>query len=337
MKHVNAELSAAVDAVHDLLGTGGGGRVIFTKSGSESCAAALNGAVFASPEKDVVITTEVEHNSVIRTCDELERLGKRVIRIGVDIAGLIDIEQLRAALTKNTSVVSVMMANHETGIVFPINEIGRTVKEYSDALFHVDGSAAAGTITIELRDSPVDLFSMSGRKIGGPDGIGALFITEGVTIGAGSSVTDRTSLAEFSNAAAAAAKIPPKAAVTAKLRDRMESEILRKIPNSRLNGTSETGLRLPNASSISFENTNGEMILSHLSDSVSIEYFRTATGCACADPERKPSSVLRAMGVPYQWAMGSVHISILSNANEEHVERFVKNLCGAVARVRSHG
>ena len=304
------------ERVASLVGARDPAEIVFTSCGTESDNWAILGALDAQPGKNHIISTTVEHDAVRKVLKRLETKGFTVTWLDVDENGELNTDQLRSALNADTALVTVMMANNETGILFPVDEIGSIVKERSDALFHVDGVNAAGKIPISLRDSPIDLFSISAHKFYGPKGVGALYIRDGVKIspfltGGGQEGGRRAGteavhqIAGIGAAAEIAADLAPMEGIR-RLRDRLENEILDKIPNSRLNGTSDAAKRLPNTSSISFENTNGEMILDLL-DQLGI---CASTGSACNAADHAASPVLAAMNIPYSWAMGSIRFSL---------------------------
>ena len=309
-------VNKARQSVADLLGARVSDEIVFTSCGTESDNWAILGAVKAAPEKDHIITTRVEHEAVRKVCQNLEGSSHRVTWLDVDEDGNIDLDALSSALDEKTAVVSVMMANNETGILFPVDEIGKIIKEKSNALFHVDGVNAVGKIPIDLKSTGIDLFSIAAHKFHGPKGVGALYIREGVAlpsffIGGGQESgrragTEATHQIAGIGAAAEFVKDLSLMQKVRELRDRLESGILGNIPNARLNGTSDPAKRLPNTSSISFENTNGEMIM-HRLDELGV---CVSTGSACHSKDHTASTVLQAMNVPYSYAMGSIRFSL---------------------------
>lgn len=322
-------LTDARESVAALLGAALPEEIRFTSGGTESDNWAIRGALEAAPGKRHIITTRVEHEAVRLLSERLETQRFRVTWLDVDRHGALDLDQLKNALREDTAVVSVMLANNETGILFPVNEIAEVVKQNSDAIFHVDGVNAAGKIHISLKDSAVDLFSISAHKFHGPKGIGALYIRKGVDlapllIGGGQEYGTRAGteathqIAGIGAAAKFAADLSGMQQIRA-LRDRLEDEILEKIPNSRLNGTADRRLRLPNTSSISFEGANGEMIMARL-DAAG---FAVSTGSACNSESHRASPVMEAMGVPYSLSMGSIRFSLGRFNTEEEVERLL--------------
>lgn len=334
-------VGVARKSVAGLLGASSPREIAFTSCGTESDNWAIQGALETSPDKNHIITTRVEHDAVRKLCEKLEKRNCRVTWLDVDEDGFLDIDGLRSALDHQTAVVSIMLANNETGILFPVEEIAEVVREHSDALFHVDGVNAVGKIPINLSHTEIDLFSLSAHKFHGPKGIGALYIREGVKLppfftGGGQESGRRAgteAVHQIAGIGAAAEFIKDVSPMTAigVMRDRLESKILDKIPNSRLNGTSDTTRRLPNTSSISFENTNGEMILARL-DALGI---CVSTGSACNSADHTASPVLQAMNVPYSTAMGAIRFSLGRFNTEAEVDVLLDVLPGIVGDLRN--
>ena len=318
-------IETARESIASLLGIRSTGEIVFTSGGTESDNWAILGALEATGKRHV-ITTRVEHEAVRKLCEKLETLGHTVTWLDVDEEGSIDLETLRSSLTDETAVVSVMLANNETGILFPVGEIGKMVKEYSKAIFHVDGVNAVGKIPVDLKSTAIDLFSVSGHKFHAPKGVGALYIRDGVelpslTFGGGQESGRRAgteAVHQIAGLGAAAEFVKDMAAMERirEMRYRLENEILNTIPNSRLNGTSDPTRRLPNTSNISFENTNGEMIMAMLD----AQGICVSTGSACNAHDHKASTVLAAMNVPYSYAMGSIRFSLGRSNTEAEVD-----------------
>ncbi len=333
-------VEAARERVAELLGAASPDEIVFTSGGTESDNWSILGALEMTGKREV-ITTRVEHEAVRKLCEKLEVGGYSITWLDVDENGSLDLDSLRAALSDETAVVSVMLANNETGILFPVDEIGRIVKARSNALFHVDGVNAVGKVPIDLKTTEIDLFSVSGHKFHAPKGIGALYIRNGVklpslSIGGGQEGGRRAGteavhqIAGLGAAAGLVSNMEPMERVQ-KMRDRLETEILNRIPNSRLNGTADPELRLPNTSSICFENTNGEMILARLDDLG----ICVSTGSACNSHDHRASAVLAAMNVPYSWAMGSIRFSLGRMNTEAEVDAVLGVLPSIVSRLRS--
>jgi len=333
-------IESAHENVAELLGAASADEIVFTSCGTESDNWALLGTLRSFPEKKQIITTRVEHEAVRKVCEALEQQGYLVTWLEVDGEGSLDLDALKGALSEQTAIVSVMLANNETGVLFPVKEIAEIVKERSNALFHVDGVNAAGKVAVDLKNTEIDLFSISAHKFHGPKGIGALYIRNGVDlrsflIGGGQENGRRAGteavhqIAGIGAAAKLASDMSKMERIRA-LRDRLENEILNEIPNSRLNGTRETQKRLPNTSNISFENTNGEAILARLNDiGVCV-----STGSACNSESHTASPVLQAMNIPYSAAMGSIRFSLGTYNTEEEVDFVLRKLPGIIAELR---
>ncbi|MBA4123403.1 MAG: aminotransferase class V-fold PLP-dependent enzyme [Acidobacteria bacterium] len=316
------------ETIADLLGAKNEREIVFTSGGTESDNWAILGTLEANPQKKHVVTTRVEHEAVRKLCERLERKNYEITWLEVSEDGFLDLEELKNSLRADTAIVSVMLANNETGILFPVAPIAETVKENSAAIFHVDGVNAVGKIPIDLKRTKIDLFSLSGHKFHAPKGIGALYIKSGVElpsiyIGGGQENGRRAgteAIHQIAAISAAAEFVRDFSAMETvrRLRDKLENEILQKIPNSRINGTSDPEKRLPNTSNISFPNLNGEAILAKLNDSG----VCVSTGSACNSDAHTASPVLQAMNIPYSDAMGAIRFS-LGRFNTEAEVNFV--------------
>lgn len=304
------------EQVAALIGAAEADEIVFTSCGSESDNWAIRGVLATQPEKKHIITTPVEHEAVRNVCRQLEQEGYEVTWLGVDQNGALDLESLRAALRPDTALVSIMLANNETGVLFPMTEIGRIVRERSDAVFHVDGVQAVGKIPIDLKNTAVDLFALSGHKLHAPQGIGALYVRKDISLpslilGGGQEQGRRAGTSAVPNivglgAACRLALEDNAHATVEKLRNRLEDEILKTIPNARLNGPADRSQRLPNTANISFEYVDGQSILAHLDH----QGICVSTGSACHSTTHESSPTLRAMNVPYTAAQGSIRFSL---------------------------
>lgn len=326
---IGREARRAVDhargSVAELLGAQPS-EIVFTSGGTESDNWALRGALAAKHGKKHIVTTRVEHEAVRKLCEELERDGYSVTWLDVDDAGRLDLGQLRDSVGDDTAVVSVMLANNETGVLFPMKQVAEIVRDRSDALVHVDGVNAVGKIAISLRETAVDLFSISAHKFHGPKGIGALYIRDGVRLASmsigGGQESDRRAGTEavhqIAGIGAAAEFVLDLSAMegVGKLRDTLEAAILRAAPAASVNGSQDPHHRLPNTSNISFENLNGEVILARLDEAG----ICVSTGSACNAADHKASPVLAAMNVPYSKAMGSIRFSLSRFNTREEVD-----------------
>lgn len=337
------EMKSAVERaraqVAELLGAAEPSEIAFTSCGSESDNWAIRGVLEENPSKKHIVTTLVEHEAVRNLCARLEQQGYEVTWLGVDSKGELDLDALRASLREDTALVSVMLANNETGVLFPIEQIGRIVRERCNAVFHVDGVQAVGKIPINLRDIEVDLFALSGHKLHAPQGIGALYIRSGVKlapfiIGGSQESGRRAGTSAVPNIVALGtacelARTSDGHETIRSLRDRLEDEILTKIPNARLNGTPDREKRLPNTSNISFAYVEGENILVHLNEAG----VCVSTGSACHSTTHESSPTLRAMNVPYTAAQGSIRFSLGRFNTEGQIEYTLKVLPGVINKL----
>ncbi len=344
---MGTETRAAVEKSREqiavLLGAASADEIVFTSCGTESDNWAILGGLQARPDKNHLVTTRVEHEAVRKLVTQLESSGFQVTWLDVDEAGRLDLDGLRDSITDNTALVSIMLANNETGVLFPVNEIGQIVKEKSNALFHVDGVNAAGKVPINLKESTIDLFSISAHKFHGPKGIGALYIRADIELpsfltGGGQERGRRAGTEAVHQivglgAAAELASDLSKMQTVRDLRDRLENAILSEIPNTRLNGTADRNERLPNTANISFENTNGEAILARLNDlGVCV-----STGSACNAAGHVASPVLSAMNIPYSYSMGSIRFSLGRFNTDEEIDFILERLPIVIKSLRAMG
>ncbi len=337
---VGQKIADARAQVAALIGAADPIEVIFTSSGTEGDNAAIRGMLEARPDKRHIVTTQVEHSAVLGLCQHLEKKGYRVTWLGVDENGALDLEELRAALSEDTAVVSIMWANNETGVVFPIEQIGSLVRARGIP-FHVDAVQAAGKLPLQVKDLPVDLVTISAHKFYAPKGIGALYVRRGITfspfmIGGHQ---ERNRRAGTENVAAiigmgkaaeiALGRLAEDALRIGKLRDLLETLLLESCPGSRVNGKDQD--RLPNTSNISFRYLEGESMLVLLDQ----QGICASTGSACTAGSAEPSHVLRAMKVPADWLQGAVRFSLSRFSTEEEV-RYVNQMVPAIVQ-RLHG
>ena len=336
-REMKRAIDEAREQVASLLGADETSEIVFTSCGSESDNWAIRGVLAGAPEKKHIVTTLVEHEAVRNLCRLLESEGYEVTWLGVDQNGELDLDSLRTALRPDTALVSIMLANNETGVLFPIEEIGRIVRENSPAAFHVDGVQAVGKVPISLKN--VDLFAMSGHKLHAPQGIGALYVRRGISlspmiVGGAQEQGRRAGTSAVPNivalgAACRLAREDNDHARIETLRNRLEDEILKTIPNARLNGVADRAKRLPNTSNISFEYVDGQNILMHL-DQAGI---CVSTGSACHSTSHESSPTLRAMNVPYTAAQGSIRFSLGRYNTEADIETTLSVLPEIIAKL----
>ena len=312
----------------------------FTSSGTESDNWAIKGAAMRMKKKGRthIVTSKIEHHAVLHTCESLEKQGFTVTYVGVDEYGVVDLDELRSAVTENTALVAIMFANNEIGTIEPVAEMAEIAHE-KGALFFTDAVQAVGAVDIDLSKLKVDMLSLSGHKLHAPKGIGMLYIRKGLFIdnlidGGGQEKRKRggtenvpyiVGLAKAIEIAAA--KIPELDKVRAK-RDRLISE-LTKIPYSKLNGHPEN--RLAGNVNIGFEFIEGESILMWLD----MAGICASTGSACSSASLDPSHVLLATGVPHEKAHGSIRLSISHETTDEDIDYILETLPPIIERLRN--
>lgn len=313
--------------------------IVFTASGSEADNTAFWSALKSQPEKRHIITTRVEHPAVLNVCKYWEREGYHVTYLGVDEKCRLDIDEYRDKLSEDTALVSIMFANNEVGNIYPIQMLSELAHERS-ILFHTDAVQAVGKIPIDLRHMPVDMLSLSGHKIHAPKGIGALYVRKGTRfrpfVRGGHQEKGRRAGTEnvpYIVGLGMAAELSKEFMKVerldvAMLRDKLENGLLESIPDSRVNGDIEN--RLPNTSNISFKNVEGEAILLML-DRLGIA---ASSGSACTSGSLEPSHVLRAMGVPFNYAHGSIRLSLSRYTTDSDIDYVLKEFPGVIKTLR---
>ena len=342
---VAADIEKARCRVADLLGAsfrdkdGIATEIIFTSCGTEGDNAAINAALNAKPERKKIVTTCVEHPGILAYCKELSRRGYEVAYAPVDGRGRLDMEFMKKEVDENTAIVTVMWANNETGTIFPVAELVGLAHE-KGALFHTDAVQAAGKVQIDVDGLGIDFLSISGHKLHAPKGVGALFVRRGLRfrplIFGGHQERSRragtenvTSIIGLGKACELAQTyLPVERLQLAELRDRLEKGVLERIPNVRINGDIEN--RLPNTASISFEYIEGESILMLL-DRLNI---CASSGSACTTGSLEPSHVLRAMGLPYTAAHGTIRFSLSRFNTAAEIDKVIEALPPIIAQLR---
>lgn len=315
--------------------------IYFTNGGSESDNWALEGTAFARrKEGNHIITSKIEHHAILHTCQYLEKVhGFEVTYLDVDSEGKVDLDQLKSVISDNTILVSIMYANNEVGTIQPIKEITKIAHEHG-ALMHTDAVQASGNIPVDVKDLDVDLMSMSGHKIYGPKGIGALYIKKGVKIHnfLHGGAQERKKRAGTENIpaivgygkAAELAKANMEHHVTelTRLREKLLNGIVETIPHVKINGHRTD--RLPGNANISFEFIEGEGILLLL-DQLGIG---ASSGSACTSGSLDPSHVLMALGLPHELAHGSLRLTVGDFTTEDDIDYILENLPKVIARLR---
>lgn len=314
--------------------------IIFTSCGSESDNTAIWAALQAQPEKKHIVTTRVEHAAVLNYAQHLEKRGYEVTLLGVDDKGRLDLDELRAAVRRDTAIVSIMFANNETGTIFPIAEAA-AIAHAMGALFHTDAVQAVGKLPIDVRTLPVDYLALSGHKLHAPKGVGALYVRRGTPFrpflrgghqerGRRAGTENVASIVALGKACEVAAQhINDENTRVRALRDKLEQGLIKVIPDAIVNGDVEN--RLPNTTSVAFKYVEGEAILLLL-DQLGI---CASSGSACTSGSLEPSHVLRAMGVPFTYAHGSIRFSLSRYTTEEEVDFTLANVPPIIARLRA--
>ncbi len=314
--------------------------VVFTSCATESNNAALKGVAAALRDKgNHIITTRVEHPSVMYPCLFLENFGYRVTTIDVNAEGILDLDELESAITEKTILISVMYANNETGTIFPVREIGEIAARHN-VTFHCDAVQAVGKIPLDWKDLGIGLMALSGHKLYAPKGIGALILRKGVKmhplLHGGPQEKNRRAGTENTAGIVALGKaceiarlsMESEAARLRELRDRLEREIVARIPNIRLNG--HPTLRLPNTLNLSIPFVESGLLLSALDESG----IAVSSGSACSSGALKASHVLAAMGLEADTAVSHVRFSLGRENTGEDVNYVVNVLPEIVEKLR---
>ncbi len=337
---VKKHIDEARDKVAALIGAEHPNEIIFTSCGSESDNMAIRGVIDAMGGHPHIITTRVEHAAVLGPCHYLEDKGFRLSILDVDEMGNLDLDQVREkSRSGKMTVASIMWANNETGVIFPVPEIGSIIKE-GGGILHTDAVQVAGKLPLSVKDIPVDLLSISGHKLHAPKGIGALYVRRGTKVtphimgghqerGRRAGTENVPYIVGLGKACELAMqRMEQDADHERKLRDRLEEGILSTCKGARVNG--DRGSRLPNTTNISFEYVEGEAILLMLDD-VGI---CASTGSACASGSLEPSHVLRAMDVPRSALHGSIRFSLSRYNTEQDVDYVLEQMPAIIHRLR---
>ena len=317
--------------------------IVFTSCGTESDSTAILSALQTFPEQRHVVTTRVEHPAVKNLCDNLDSLTghkHKITRLHVANDGTLNLDQYQESLKEDTAIVSVMWANNETGVIFPVEEMAAMAKE-NGILFHTDAVQAVGKIPINLKESAIDFLSVSGHKLHAPKGVGVLYIRKGTPFipflngghqehGRRGGTENVASIVGLGTACKLAyEKMEEENTRVKYLRDKLEKGLMEKIPRSMLNGHEKD--RLPNTANISFEFVEGEAILLHMN-----RYnICASSGSACTSGSLEPSHVLRAMGVPFTAAHGSIRFSLSIYNTEEEVDFILAKMPSIIANLRA--
>ena len=344
MYEFSTNASKAIDdarhSMKEFLGANSAKEIVFTSCGSESANTAIKGAVSYNKNKKHIITTKVEHPCVLNTYKMLEKQGYKVDYIGVNSNGELELDELKSKITPDTALVSVMWANNETGVIFPIKEIGEIIKSKNpETLFFVDAVQAAGKIDIDVKDTNIDMLGVSGHKFHAPKGIGALYVNSSVVLpplingghqerGYRAGTENVPYIVGMGKAAELAIdNMKYELSEVKRLRDKLETGILKNIFNARLNTSISN--RVPNTTNIGFEYVEGELILLHLSD-IGV---CASSGSACTSGSLEPSHVLRAMGTPFTSLHGSIRFSLSRFTTEKEIDYVLDNIGKVIGEI----
>ncbi len=326
-----AEIAALINADPE--------EILFTSCGTESDNTALMSAVETCPGKSHIITTRVEHPAVLNFCRHLKRKGYRITYLEVDGLGQIEPSSLQDAADDDTAVVSVMSANNETGVIFPVDKIATLINDRG-ILFHTDAVQAAGKIPLDVKKTPVNMLTISGHKLHAPKGIGVLYVRKRTSFhpyilgghqeqGRRAGTENVASIVGMGKAAQLSREnLAKEASYLGRLRDRLEQGLIQSCPDARVNG--DRANRLPNTTNISFEYIEGEAILLRLN-----EYgICASSGSACTSGSLEPSHVMRAMGIPYTAVHGSIRFSLSRYNTDKDIDRVLEVMPGIVKDLR---
>mgnify|MGYP006410502585 FL=1 len=338
-RQVSSKMDLARERVASILGADTS-EIVFTSCGTESNNYAIHCSLEAHPDKKHVITTKVEHPAVLNVCKYFGKNGYDVTELDVNKDGMLDQDELRDSIRDDTAIVSIMHANNETGVIFPIEEIAKIVKE-KGVLFHCDAVQAIGKIPVNLKNSNIDLLSMSGHKLHAPKGVGVLFIRKGVRIDpliiGGHQEDNRRSGTENVPYIIGLGKaceiaegfVKQEQTEVRRLRDRLEKGIKDQLTHVAISG--ENSERLPNTSNVSFEYVEGEATLLLLD----MAGIATSSGSACTTGSAEPSHVLQAMGIPPVTSRGTIRFSLSRYSTEDDVDYILEKLVPIVKRLQS--
>jgi cysteine desulfurase len=335
---VAQNIRAAREQIAALLGASPD-EIIFTSCGTESDNAAIRSALAINPDKRHIVTSRVEHPAVKSLYANLATQGYRVTELPVDKSGVLDMEQLVGSLTPDTAIVSLMWANNETGVLFPVEKAAELARERG-ILFHTDAVQAVGKIPVDMRRNAIHMLSLSGHKLHAPKGIGVLYVRKGTKFspfligghqekGRRGGTENTPSIIGLGKACELATRhLDTENTSVRSLRDRLEEALLARIPKCRVNG--DVQQRLPNTTNISFEFVEGEGILLLMNEFG----ICASSGSACTSGSLQPSHVLRAMGVPFTMAHGSIRFSLSIYTTEPEIDFVIEKLPPIIERLR---
>ncbi|NJQ18423.1 cysteine desulfurase NifS [Pantoea sp. LS15] len=331
-------LERAHQQVATLLGADHASEIIFTSCATEATSTALHACVELMPERREIITSAVEHPATLAVCEHLERQGYLIHRIGVNSDGALDMEQYHQALSSRVAVVSVMWANNETGVLFPVIEMAAMAQEYG-ALFHCDAVQVVGKIPLDIGRTQIDMLSCSAHKLHGPKGVGCLYLRRGTRFrpllrgghqerGRRAGTENIAGIVGMGTACELAQIHLPGASSLAQLRDRLQEGLIAQVPSVMVMGGNQP--RVPGTTNLAFEFIEGEAILLLLNQAG----IAASSGSACTSGSLEPSHVMRAMNIPYTAAHGSIRFSLSRYTREKEIDYVIDTLPTIIARLR---
>ncbi len=336
---VGQALKKARQQIQTLLGAEHESEIIFTSCGTESNSTAVLSALKCQPERREIITTTVEHPAILTLCQHLEKDGYTVHYLPVDGHGRLDLSDYLRVLTEKVALVSVMWANNETGTLFPVEQMAALANE-KGVLFHSDAVQTVGKIPMNLKDSAVDMLSISGHKLHAPKGVGVLYLKRGVRFrpllrgghqerGRRAGTENSASIVGLGKAAELAmSQLAYENSHVKMLRDHLEAAILATVPNCFVTGDPTN--RLPNTCNIAFEFVEGEAVLMLLNK----HGIACSSGSACTSGSLEPSHVMRAMNIPFTAAHGTVRFSLSRYTTKDDIEKVIEVMPGVIAQLR---
>ena len=334
-----AALERAHQQVAALLGAEHSSEIIFTSCATEATASAIASAVALMPERREIVTSAVEHPATLAACEQLERQGYLIHRIAVDSDGALDMAQFRAALSPRVALVSMMWANNETGVIFPVVEMAELAHEQG-ALFHCDAVQMVGKMPIALAGTHIDMLSCSAHKLHGPKGVGCLYLRRGTRYrpllrgghqeyGRRAGTENITGIVGMGAACELAQIHLPGMVHIGQLRDRLEQHLLARVPSVMVMGGNQP--RVPGTANLAFEFIEGEAILLLLNQAG----IAASSGSACTSGSLEPSHVMRAMQIPYTAAHGTIRFSLSRYTREKEIDEVIATLPAIITRLRA--
>jgi cysteine desulfurase len=336
---VGMAIKKARKQVQTLLGAELDSEIIFTSCGTESDSTAILSALKAQPERKEIITSVVEHPAVLSLCEYLEKDGYTVHRLSVDNRGRIDLEEYKKLLSDKVAVVSVMWANNETGTLFPVEQMAEMANA-AGVMFHTDAVQAVGKVPIDLKNSKIDMLSLSGHKLHAPKGVGVLYLRRGTRFrpllrgghqerGRRAGTENTASIVALGKACELAMEhMEFENTMVKAMRDRLEEGVLSSVSNAFITGDIDN--RLPNTANIAFEYIEGEAILMLLNKAG----IAASSGSACTSGSLEPSHVMRAMGIPYTAAHGTIRFSLSRYNTMQEVEEVIAAIPPIMEKLR---